>query len=72
MYATLILSGLIARPVRTAVSVMAVALEVILILTIIGLANGITTETGRRTEGVGADIASTGAPILGGKMPARA
>jgi putative ABC transport system permease protein len=56
MYATLIISGLIARPVRTAVSVMAVALEVILILTIIGLANGITTETGRRTEGVGADI----------------
>jgi putative ABC transport system permease protein len=56
MYGTLIISGLIARPVRTAVSVMAVALEVILILTIIGLANGITTETGKRTEGVGADI----------------
>jgi putative ABC transport system permease protein len=52
----LIFAGLAARPVRTAVSIMAVALEVILILTIIGLANGITDETGRRTEGVGADI----------------
>ena len=52
----LIIAGLAARPVRTTVSIMAVALEVILILTIIGLANGITDETGRRTEGVGADI----------------
>src|SRR5258705_7801761 len=52
----LIIAGLAARPVRTTVSIMAVALEVILILTIIGLAHGITDETGRRTEGVGADI----------------
>jgi putative ABC transport system permease protein len=52
----LIIAGLAARPVRTMVSIMAVALEVILILTIIGLANGITNETGKRTEGVGADI----------------
>jgi len=52
----LIIAGLVARPVRTAVSIMAVALEVILILTIVGLANGITYDTGRRTEGVGADI----------------
>src|SRR3989442_6311434 len=52
----LIIAGLAARPVRTTVSIMAVALEVILILTIVGLANGITYETGRRTVGVGADI----------------
>jgi putative ABC transport system permease protein len=52
----LIMAGLAARPVRTTVSILAVALEVILILTIVGLANGITNETGRRTEGVGADI----------------
>lgn len=52
----MILAGLKARPVRTSVSVLAVALEVILILVIIGLANGISTETGKRTEGVGADI----------------
>jgi putative ABC transport system permease protein len=51
-----IIAGLKARPVRTTVSVLAVALEVILILVIIGLANGISSETGKRTEGVGADI----------------
>jgi putative ABC transport system permease protein len=52
----IILAGLRARPVRTTVSVLAVALEVILILVIIGLATGISNETGKRTEGVGADI----------------
>src|SRR5262249_39969643 len=52
----MIIAGLRARPVRTTVSVLAVALEVILILVIIGLANGISNETGKRTEGVGADI----------------
>jgi len=56
MKTKIIVSGLKARPVRTMVSVMAVALEVILILVIIGLANGISEETGKRTEGVGADI----------------
>src|SRR5262245_45226375 len=52
----MIVAGLKARPVRTSVSVLAVALEVILILVIIGLTNGISDETGKRTEGVGADI----------------
>src|SRR5262245_24538360 len=52
----MILASLKARPVRTTVGVLAVALEVILILVIIGLTTGISTETGKRTEGVGADI----------------
>src|SRR3989442_426015 len=52
----MIIAGLKARPVRTTVSVLAVALEVILILVVIGLTNGISNETGKRTEGVGADI----------------
>src|SRR3954467_13453085 len=52
----MIISGLKARPVRTSVSILAVALEVILILVVIGLTNGISNETGKRTEGVGADI----------------
>jgi len=56
MKTQIIVAGLKARPVRTTVSVLAVALEVILILVIIGLANGISSETGKRTEGVGADI----------------
>src|SRR3954471_1030209 len=52
----IIMAGLAACPVRTIVSILAVALEVILILIIVGLTNGITSETGRRTQGVGADI----------------
>jgi putative ABC transport system permease protein len=52
----MILANLIARPVRTFVSVLAVALEVTLILVVVGLTNGIATETGRRVEGVGADL----------------
>src|ERR1051326_1506899 len=52
----MILSGLKARPVRTSVSILAVSLEVVLILVVIGLTNGISSETGKRTEGVGADI----------------
>src|SRR5262245_25593806 len=56
MKGRMIVSGLVARPVRTFVSMAAVSLEVVLILIIVGLTNGITNETGRRTEGVGADI----------------
>ena len=45
----MIISGLRARPVRTSVSILAVALEVVLILVIIGLTNGISNETGFAT-----------------------
>lgn len=38
------------------VSVLAVALEVTLILVVVGLTTGIANETGRRIEGIGADI----------------
>lgn len=52
----IILANLLARPVRTTVSILAVALEVTLILIVVGLATGISNETARRIEGVGADI----------------
>ena len=52
----MILAGLAARPVRTTVSILAVALEVTLILVVVGLTAGIANETAKRTEGVGADI----------------
>src|SRR5215467_12102931 len=52
----MIIAGLKARPVRTIVSVLAVALEVILILVVVGLTTGITSETAKRTAGVGAEI----------------
>ncbi|HEX5000473.1 MAG TPA: FtsX-like permease family protein [Terriglobia bacterium] len=52
----IILAGLKARPVRTAVSVLAVAIEVTLILVISGLASGMVGESARRIAGIGADI----------------
>src|SRR5688572_33508324 len=56
MNGQMILAGLKARPVRTTVSILAVALEVTLILVVVGLTTGISNETGKRIEGVGADI----------------
>lgn len=56
MNGQIIFANLLARPVRTFVSILAVALEVIMILMIIGLTQGLTNDTGRRVEGVGADI----------------
>src|SRR5947199_5425697 len=52
----MIIAGLKARPVRTTVSILAVALEWVLILVVLGLTSGISDEPGRRTEGVGAGI----------------
>ena len=52
----MIIAGLKARPVRTTVSILAVALEVVLILVVVGLTTGITSETAKRTAGVGAEI----------------
>lgn len=52
----IIFAGLRARPVRTAVTIMAVALQVALILILVGLTTGTTKEIGSRVAGVGADI----------------
>src|SRR5262245_56310564 len=52
----IIIASLKARPVRTTVSILAVALEVALILLVVGFISGAATETGKRIEGVGADI----------------
>src|SRR5215831_1382134 len=52
----IITANLISRPVRTAVSILAVALEVTLILVIVGLTTGIMNDIGNRTAGVGGDI----------------
>jgi putative ABC transport system permease protein len=56
MNAQIISAGLRARPVRTGVGVLAVTLEVVLILLLIGAINGAITETGNRAAGVGAEI----------------
>jgi putative ABC transport system permease protein len=52
----LVLQNLLHRPIRTLLSVVAVAVEITLILTVVGLCHGMLEESARRTRGVGADI----------------
>jgi putative ABC transport system permease protein len=44
------------RPVRTLLSVLAIAIEVTMILTLVGVSYGTLEESARRARGVGADI----------------
>jgi putative ABC transport system permease protein len=44
------------RPVRTLIGVMAIAVEVMLVVVIVGLTSGMLQETAKRIEGIGADI----------------
>jgi putative ABC transport system permease protein len=44
------------RPLRSFLSVIAIAIQVILVLMIVGLTSGVVSEWGKRVEGVGADI----------------
>jgi len=52
----LIWANLRARPVRTALSVAAVSLQVFLLLFLMGLTDGIVKEWGERVRGIGADL----------------
>ncbi len=44
------------RPVRTLLTVMAIAVEVLLVIAVVGLTTGLLTETAKRVEGIGADV----------------
>jgi putative ABC transport system permease protein len=52
----LLWSNLGVRPLRSALSVMALALQVFLVLLIVGLTSGALTDWRTRAEGIGADI----------------
>jgi putative ABC transport system permease protein len=52
----LIIRNLLHRPLRTLIGVMAVAVEVALVVLIVGLTSGLLAETAKRIEGIGADI----------------
>jgi len=56
MIGRLVMQNVIHRPLRTAVSVLAVAVEVTLVIVIVGLTSGMIVETAKRIEGIGADI----------------
>ena len=52
----LLWNNLRARPTRTALSVVAIALQVLLVLFVVGLTSGALEEWSKRVEGVGADL----------------
>jgi putative ABC transport system permease protein len=52
----MVFSNLIHRPLRSAISVVAIGIEVTLILLIVGLLIGIMNDSARRTQGIGADV----------------
>jgi putative ABC transport system permease protein len=52
----MIMQNAMHRPVRTIITVIAVAVEVTLVIIVVGLTSGLLMESAKRTEGVGADI----------------
>jgi putative ABC transport system permease protein len=52
----MIIANLVHRPIRTAISIIAVAVEVTLILLIVGLSIGMLNDSRERQAGIGADI----------------
>src|ERR1700730_16393150 len=52
----MIVANLLHRPIRSLISIVAVALEVTLILLIVGLSLGYVNDSHTRTAGIGADV----------------
>lgn len=52
----LVIENLKHRPVRTLLSVLAIGVEVTMMLTLVGLSEGMLEDSARRAQGVGADI----------------
>ena len=56
MSTSIVTANLFYRPMRTLATILAIALEVVLILIVVGLTRGMVNEQARRMEGLGADI----------------
>ncbi len=52
----MILSNLVHRPIRSIISIVAIAIEVTLILLIVGLSMGMLNDSKQRQAGIGADV----------------
>ena len=52
----MVVRNLLHRPIRTSLSILAIAVEVTMILLIVGLGEGLLEDSQRRMRGVGADI----------------
>jgi len=64
----LVIANLLHRPLRSIISVLAVAIEVIMILSIVGIFMGMLNDQKQRTNGIGADLMMrpSGASIFNG------
>jgi putative ABC transport system permease protein len=73
----LIFANLLHRPLRSIISVLAVAIEVVMILSIVGIFMGMLNDTKQRTNGIGADLmmrpsnASIFVGVSGAPMPVK-
>lgn len=56
MIGYMISQNVLHRPVRTLITVIGVAVEVTLVILVVGLTSGLLQDYARRTEGVGADV----------------
>ncbi len=56
MVSKMIVANVLHRPIRTIVSILAVAIEVGMVLLVVGMTNGMLHEGAKRVEGVGADV----------------
>ncbi|HYL69248.1 MAG TPA: ABC transporter permease [Candidatus Limnocylindria bacterium] len=56
MIGHMITQNVLHRPLRTLITVIAVAVEVTLVIIVVGLTSGLLLESAKRIEGVGADI----------------
>lgn len=56
MIGHMILRNVLHRPIRTVITMIAVAVEVTLVIIVVGLTSGLLQDVAKRTEGVGADI----------------
>src|SRR5438093_2684986 len=52
----MIVANVLHRPVRTIISVLAVAIEVGMVMLVVGMTTGLLHEAAKRVEGVGADV----------------
>jgi putative ABC transport system permease protein len=68
---SLVLSNIVHRPARTAVSILGTGVGVLLIVFTVGLAHGVLRERGRREANIGAEIMvrSSGAVGVGSNSP---
>src|ERR1700740_1772073 len=52
----MIVHNVLHRPLRTLITVIAVAVKVTLVIIVVGLTSGLLSESAKRVEGIGADI----------------